>query len=138
MATTAMDPPFNHAGGCQAFGHFLVAGLENSNTETNSEIQFWDFSGVPEKRPMTIPRPGSGHKHTAGAVGITSFERGTALTKQAKKHMYCTKEVGFDGGTGIFIPSPAGFEVFAVGLYSGDHVTGTTIYVNHFAATDVG
>ena len=79
MATTAMDPPFNHAGGCQAFGHFLVAGLENSNTETNSEIQFWDFSGVPEKRPMTIPRPGSGHKHTAGAVGITSFERGTAL-----------------------------------------------------------
>ena len=229
MATTAMDPPFNHAGGCQAFGHFLVAGLENSNTETNSEIQFWDFSGVPEKRPMTIPRPGSGHKHTAGAVGITSFERGTALavatfnadtvdfltseadpfngspfkrhftwakdkahkkgwidqnfgeyqsinlitqadgqlfmvgcnrsghsdwmdlysvnlhakaesalTKLAKRHMYCTKEVGFDGGTGIFIPSPAGFEVFAVGLYSGDHVTGTTIYVNHFAATDVG
>ena len=226
MATTAMNPPFNHAGGCQAFGRVLVTGIENSNTETNSEIQFWDFAGVPGQLPMTIPRPGAGHKHTAGAVGMTSFGRGTALavatfnaatvdfltsegdpfngspltpkftwteekahkkgwidqnfgeyqsinlitqesdgqlfmggcnrsghsdwmdlfsvnlegkaesalTKLAKKHMYCTSEVGFDGGTGIFIPSSEGFEVFAVGLYSGDHVTGTTIYVNHFAA----
>jgi hypothetical protein len=75
---TGLDPSFNHAGGCQAFGHFLAAGLENS-AETNSEIQFWDFERFPKKVPPTIERPGSGHTFTAGAVGLTSYGSGTVL-----------------------------------------------------------
>jgi hypothetical protein len=85
MATRDING-FNHAGGCQSYGNFLVAGLENAYTETNSEIQFWDLKGasqrVPEAVQKTISRctdGTSGHKCTAGAVGITSFGRGAVM-----------------------------------------------------------
>jgi hypothetical protein len=85
MATRDING-FNHAGGCQSYGNFLVAGLENAYTETNSEIQFWDLKGAPQPVPAavqkTIPRctdGTSGHQCTAGAVGITSFGKGAVL-----------------------------------------------------------
>ena len=59
----------------------------------------------------------------------------SALRKLAKKHMYCTEECGFDKGAGIFIPSSAAFEVYAVKGTSGDHASGTTIHANHFLAS---
>lgn len=55
------------------------------------------------------------------------------LRKLAKKHMYCTNGVSFRYGAGIWAPSPASFEVYAVRGDSGDHATGTTIHANHFA-----
>jgi hypothetical protein len=54
------------------------------------------------------------------------------LRKIAKKHMYCTNGVSFRYGAGIWAPSAAGFEVYAVRGDSGDHATGTTIQINHF------
>jgi hypothetical protein len=217
---------FNHAGGCQAFGHFLVAGIENDNNETHSEIQFWNLTGLPQPLPMmTIHRPGTGKADTAGAVGLSSFGQGAALAvasfnaetvdfykseadpfggsplkkkftwvqskadksgwidqnfghyqnvnlitqtngelfmvafdlggdtdwmdlyhvnlagphhsalkKVAKKKMYCTNGCTFNDGSGIFIPTSDGFEVYAINGKSGDHATGTTIHANHFPA----
>jgi hypothetical protein len=58
----------------------------------------------------------------------------SALRKLAKKHMYCTDGCAFDKGAGIFVPSSAAFEVYAVKGTSGDHATGTTIRANHFMA----
>jgi hypothetical protein len=217
---------FNHAGGFQAFGQFIAAGIENSDNETHSKVQFWDLAvSPPKKLPMTIARPGNSKAHTAGAVGLSSFGRGavlavasfnaatvefyisdadpfsgsklkklfkwkekkakkkgwidpnfgayqtinlitqsngqlfmvgfnrsgfsdwmdlfrvnldgkreSALTKIAKKHMFCTDGCTFNAGSGIFIPSSKGFEVFAVNPSSGNHKTGSTIHVNHFRA----
>jgi hypothetical protein len=217
---------WNHAGGCQTVGHFLVVGVENLQTESGSEVQFWDCrQSPPQPKPMTIIRPPKGHTSTAGAVGLSSFGQGAALAvasynadtvdfytseadpfagslltkhltwkkdnadktgwidqnfghyqnvnlitqtngelfmvafdlgggtdwmdlfsvhleghprsalkKLAKKKMYCTNGCTFNDGSGIFIPSSEGFEVYAVKGKSGDHATGTTIYANHFPA----
>jgi hypothetical protein len=56
-----------------------------------------------------------------------------ALRKLDKKHMHCTNGCSFEKGSGIFIPSPRALEVYAVKGDSGDHRSGTTIHVNHFA-----
>lgn len=72
--------PLDHAGGCQAVGHYLVAGLENSEDEQISEVQFWDFRRFPMQLiPMTIPRSGPKNVSSAGAVGLSSFGNGAAL-----------------------------------------------------------
>ncbi len=237
LAAVSMSPTDDasliHAGGCQTFGHFLIAGLEDPSTKMKSQIQFWDLSVLPGKQipSMTIFRSGAEDVSTAGACGLTSFETGTvlavatnqadtidfyvspqdpftgwpfiklftwvkkdadtkgwidgnfghyqnvnlitqtggqvfmvgfnrtkwpdstdwmdlftvdltvdpqdprsALTKVAKKKMFCTDGCSFDAGSGIFIPSKDGFDVFAVAGKSGDHVKGTTIHVNHFSA----
>jgi len=74
---------FNHAGGFQAFGAFLAIGAENINVENTSEVQFWVLGEVPERVPAeiqkTIERCATGHKCTAGAVGITSNGKGAVL-----------------------------------------------------------
>jgi len=57
-----------------------------------------------------------------------------SLIKVATKHMICTHGCDFSRAAGIFIPSSAGFEVYAAPEGSGDHKSGTTIYVNHFTA----
>jgi len=54
------------------------------------------------------------------------------LRKVGKKHMYCGDGCSFRDGAGVYVPSAAGFEVYAVKGLSGDHRTGTTINVNHF------
>jgi hypothetical protein len=240
--TMAMSP-LKHAGGCQAFGNYLVAGVEDNDSNQASEVQFWDFTRFPTQLvPMTIPRSGGQYVSTAGAVGLSShgtrnplgtalavatfsaatidfyvsgadpfggspftpvftwveskadktgwidqnfgayqsvnlitqtdgqlFMVGThragdydfmdlygvnlnlppekaasALTKLAKKHMICTNGCNFNAGAGIFIPSSAGFEVYAV-PYNPVVVPEpeqiipepnwpTTIQVNHFTA----
>jgi len=72
--------PLDHAGGCQAVGHCLVAGLENHEDNQISEVQFWDFRRFPMRLiPMTIPRSGPQYVSTAGAVGLSSFGNGAAL-----------------------------------------------------------
>lgn len=58
------------------------------------------------------------------------------LTRIASKHMICTAGCNFQHGAGIHVTSPRGFDVYAVNGYSGDHRTGETIHVNHFAAGD--
>jgi len=231
--TMAMSP-LKHAGGCQAFGNYLVAGVEDNDSNQASEVQFWDFTRFPMQLiPMTIPRSGGVNVSTAGAVGLSSFEKGTALavatfnaetidfyvsdadpfggsplnfrytwvkadadktgwidqnfgayqsvnlitqtdgqlfmvgthragdydfmdlyrvhlgvvptlTKLAKKHMICTNGCNFNAGAGIFIPSSAGFEVYAVPynpvvvqepeLLVPEPNWPTTIQVNHFTA----
>jgi len=65
-------------------------------------------------------------------VDFTSTE--VVLKKLAKKHMYCSDGCQFDFGAGIFIESATGFSVYAVKDTSGDHITGTTIHANFFAA----
>jgi hypothetical protein len=223
--TMAMSP-LRHAGGCQAVDHYLVAGIEDNDTNRVSEVQFWDFKRFPTRIiPMTIPRSGPKYVSTAGAVGLTSINNGTvlavatfnadtvdfyssdadpfkgspftyqftwvkegatktdwidqnfgayqninlitqaggklfmvgfdhsgnedfmdlfnvdleadpssALTKVAKKHMFCTNGCSFTYGAGIYIPSPDGFEVYAVNGDSGNYETGTTIHANIFSA----
>ena len=77
--TMAMSP-LRHAGGCQSFGNFLVAGIEDNDTNRVSEVQFWDFTRYPTQIiPMTIPRSGKEKVSTAGAVGLTSFNNGAVL-----------------------------------------------------------
>lgn len=72
--------PLDHAGGCQAFGHFLVGGVEDHEENRTSQVQFWDFRRSPVQLiPMTIPRSGKVNVSTAGAVGLSSFGKGTAL-----------------------------------------------------------
>jgi hypothetical protein len=223
--TMAMSP-LRHAGGCQAVGNYLVAGIEDNDTNRVSEVQFWDFTRFPTQLiPMTIPRSGKEKVSTAGAVGLSSFNNGSALAvatynagtvdfyrsdadpfngspftlrftwvedqadktnwidqnfltyqnvnlvtqadgqlfmigfersggddfmdlfsvnlegepnsalkKLATKHMFCTDGCTFHYGGGIFIPSPDGFEVYAVNGDSGNYETGTTIHANLFAA----
>ena len=224
---TLAKTPWNHAGGCQTVGHYLVVGIEDLDNESGSEVQFWDFSGcLKQLKSMTIHRPAKGETSTAGAVGMTSYGNGAVLAvgsynsqtvdfyksdadpftgsplnllfkwkasdanktgwidknfsnyqnlnlitqtngdlfmvafdrggdddwmdlysvhleekdhsrvlkKLAKKHMYCIDGCSFDAGSGIFIPSSDGFEVYAVNGKSSDHVTGTTIHANHFSA----
>jgi hypothetical protein len=218
---------WNHAGGCQVVDHYLVVGIEDSNHEQGSEVQFWDlWETPPQREAMTIHRKGKVDVSTAGAVGLSSFGQGAALAvasynaetvdfytseadpfagsplkkhltwksddadktgwidqnfghyqnvnlitqttgelfmvafdlgggtdwmdlysvhleghprsalkKLAKKKMYCTNGCTFNDGSGIFIPSSDGFEVYAVNGKSGDHATGTKIYANHFPAT---
>jgi hypothetical protein len=75
MATT----PLTHAGGCQAVGHFLVAGLEDFNNRNSSEIQLWDLSGTPTQPLVKINRKGPQDVSTAGAVGLTSLGSGAVL-----------------------------------------------------------
>jgi hypothetical protein len=232
--TMAMSP-LKHAGGCQVFGQYLVAGVEDNDSNQESEVQFWDFRRFPTQLvPMTIPRSGKEKVSTAGAVGLSSYEKGTALavatfnaatidfyvseadpfggspfnlrftwveseadktgwidqnfgayqsvnlitqtdgqlfmvglhragdydfmdlygvnlaggaasalTKLGKKHMICTNGCNFNAGAGIFIPSSAGFEVYAVPYgpnveaipYIPEPNWPTTIQVNHFTAT---
>src|ERR1017187_2196845 len=72
--------PWNHAGGCQTVGHYLVVGIENLDNESGSEVQFWDFSGcLKQLKSMTICRPAKGKTSTAGAVGMTSYGNGAVL-----------------------------------------------------------
>jgi hypothetical protein len=73
--------PLKHAGGCQAFGHFLVVGVEDNDSNLQSEVQFWDFVRfLPVKlTQMTIHRRGAEKVKTAGAVGLSSFGTGAAL-----------------------------------------------------------
>jgi hypothetical protein len=72
---------WNHAGGCQAVGQFLVVGLENLNIENGSEVQFWNCRQSPPKprRKMTIHRAPKGKTSTAGAVGLTWSGMGAVL-----------------------------------------------------------
>jgi hypothetical protein len=74
--------PFAHAGGCQFFGDFLVAGVEDHDANRQSQVQFWDFVGVPmQRKPMTLHRQGLEYRTTAGAAGMSTLNRGggTAL-----------------------------------------------------------
>jgi len=77
--TTSDYPNLHHAGGCQAFGHFLVAGLEDDATRIESQLQFWDFSQQSAKLSLSIYRNGAVDVSTAGACGLTSFGSGAAL-----------------------------------------------------------
>jgi hypothetical protein len=54
------------------------------------------------------------------------------LRKIDKKHMYCTDGCSFRDGAGIYVRSPAVFDVYAVKGTSGDHATGEIINVNRF------
>jgi hypothetical protein len=77
---TMARSPFIHAGGCQAVGHFLVAGVENPEFNRTSEVQFWDFRRFPVQLiSMTIPRSGAENVSTAGAVGMSSLGDGSVL-----------------------------------------------------------
>src|SRR4029077_14298050 len=77
---TMSRSPFIHAGGCQSYGNILVAGVEDPNGKSTSEVQFWDFNRFPvQLTPMTIPRTGPVMVSTAGAVGISSFKNGAIV-----------------------------------------------------------
>jgi hypothetical protein len=79
-APVTMSWYFIHCGGCQSFGNVLVAGVEDPHTNRTSEVQFWDFSRFPMQLvQMTIPRSGPEKVSTAGAVGMTTFGKGTVL-----------------------------------------------------------
>jgi hypothetical protein len=80
LPTEMATLPLSHAGGCQASGHCLGAGLENHDGNSMSEVQFWDFKRFPKQLvPMTIPRIGQGKKSTAGAIGISSLGSGAVV-----------------------------------------------------------
>ena len=73
--------PMDHAGGCQAVGNYLVVGVEDDAWRRNSEIQFWNLSSQPVLlTALTIPRSGAEKVSTAGAVGISSYRSGAALS----------------------------------------------------------
>jgi hypothetical protein len=75
-----MSSFFKHAGGCQAVGHCLAAGVEDPDSNSLSQVQFWDFRCLPKQlTSMTIPRSGPQFLSTAGAVGLTSFGNGAVL-----------------------------------------------------------
>ncbi len=74
------NSPLRHTGGCQAVGNYLVAGLEDNQTNQVSEVQFWDFNRFPTKiTPMTLSRSGPPKVSTAGAVGMSSLGNGAVL-----------------------------------------------------------
>jgi hypothetical protein len=80
FAPVTMSWYFKHCGGCQSFGNFLVAGVEDPDKDRTSEVQFWDFSRFPTQLvPMTIPRSGPKFVSTAGAVGMTTLGKGAVL-----------------------------------------------------------
>jgi hypothetical protein len=80
IASLNDNPAFNHAGGCQAFGTLLAVGIENHQTNINSEVQFWNFEGNPQPEPaMMISRNGAEYFSTAGAVGVTSHGPGMVV-----------------------------------------------------------
>jgi hypothetical protein len=56
------------------------------------------------------------------------------LTKLGTRHMSCTSGCSFGAGSGIYVPSSEGLEVYAVNGSSGPHDSGTTIHVNHFSS----
>lgn len=67
------DEHFNHPGGCQAIGDYLVVPVENSD-HSESFIHFYDLSGMndntkPELMNYVIQR----YKHGAGGAGITNY-----------------------------------------------------------------
>ncbi len=72
-----MYKPFDHAGGIQVIGDFLVVGVEDDFQKNTSKILFFDISkpGTSDEAPvMTIDRSGEFKTKTAGAVGITHFD----------------------------------------------------------------
>jgi hypothetical protein len=78
---TVPEVQLYHAGGCQLYGRYLVVGLENPQTKSSSQIQFWDFNKPPFHQVFSMKKDRSGPADvsTAGAVGMTSFESGTVL-----------------------------------------------------------
>lgn len=72
-----MQTPYDHAGGFQVIGDFLVVGVEDNLDKNTSKILFYNISnpGVSDVEPViTIDRDGEFKTKTAGAVGITFFD----------------------------------------------------------------
>lgn len=72
-----METPYDHAGGFQVIGDFLVIGVEDNLDKNTSKILFYNISnpGVSDVEPViTINRDGEFKTKTAGAVGITFFD----------------------------------------------------------------
>ncbi|CAN5375414.1 hypothetical protein BH09BAC1_BH09BAC1_23750 [soil metagenome] len=69
--------PFDHAGGFQVIGDFLVIGVEDNLDKNSSKVLFLDISrpGESDNAPLiTIDRGGEFKTKTAGAVAITHFD----------------------------------------------------------------
>lgn len=72
-----MQTPYDHAGGFQVIGDFLVIGVEDNLDKNTSKILFYNISnpGVSDVEPViTINRDGEFKSKTAGAVGITFYD----------------------------------------------------------------
>ncbi len=72
-----MQTPYDHAGGFQVIGDFLVIGVEDNLDKNTSKILFYNISnpGVSDVSPvLTIDRDGEFKTKTAGAVGITFYD----------------------------------------------------------------
>ncbi len=142
----AFDTPradFNHPGGIQAIGEFLVVPVENDD-HSRSYICFYDLSEMSDTVPPTllstrIPRPSGG----AGAAGITNF-----TVDGAENYLLAAYDNGatdFYQSTVLFPTPNFGSVLFSHKLHQTDYssiclVTGTNqeIYLIGFRTEDLG
>jgi hypothetical protein len=71
------NAPYDHAGGFQCIGDFLVVGTEDNAAKDASKIVFYDLSnpGQSDVVPVyTLSRGGQFKSKTAGALGITHYK----------------------------------------------------------------
>jgi len=71
------NTPYDHAGGFQCIGDFLVVGIEDNAAKDASKIAFYDLSnpGQSDVAPVyTLARGSQFKSKTAGALGITHYK----------------------------------------------------------------
>lgn len=74
-----MSDPYRHAGGIQVSDPYLVVGIEDNHTKTNSKVCLYNYRDANlsiAKPTTTIEREGKEKRQTAGATGLVAKDNG--------------------------------------------------------------
>lgn len=67
-------PNYNHPGGCQVIGDFMIVAIENGDY-SKSRLRFYDLSAMSDStHPTLLETPNIYNGHGAGSAGITNYQ----------------------------------------------------------------